>query len=922
MLFCSQSGRLRQCATALPLLVLAACVAQNTDSGALATPGRSPGVVASPSVPAPDARREGVVPLFRSDPYEFDELGVPLAFGFPFGAEENVQDLAQYVIFDGDQARPTELEVLSRWDTPAKPIRWALVRTLIDLGGSGAETLGLARADTKAPAVPSPLEVQETKAAYVVRTGEFLVEPSRKEGTIFRRIELGSKRIVEAKDNPQAGIVLVLPNGDTYRSRAHRAPNVRLEKSSPLYARFRITLDLVSDRGATLRPKEVRTVCSLEFHAGRSEVRLRVELQNDRAMHDRSGHFDPSSVLVFDRLSLGLALAAPVETVRTEGFYEKGKELRVLQRHEVKAPTDESQNFEYQLQAAGRVLETGKRHPGWLGFSGADYSVHAAVRWFWQNYEKGLLVKPGLLEFELWPSEGSYPRGDEGYRFAGGRRKAHDLFIAFDSQPEADPKTKTARFLDPVMVRAAPERYANTYALGPTDDGRSPFSADDPRAWRAYHRYNETLRAFVGVTRPPAHPRQRIHDIFEAKEIRGVVGGDYDLADWYGWPHFGDAAWDTGEYSSNHYDMPGSMALHFLRLGDRAFWDYAEPHMRFAAEFGQYWADDPDNGYPSLSFYEKTRHGAEKGPPTTYHLPSHNWLKRLVLLHWLTGDPFAREAAERNGRGLVRYFYEMWFSIKKPETLEYPKGWSVLTEPRFVTWTLENFLDLYALTGDPEWMSRSEDLVRAILYIFGKSGHINGGFDPKGGGALMTHYATEPLVRFHLESKNEPLRAEVLKMLEGVVLDTYGARGIRGAKGREVAFATGSGSDYRPACTLLSWDGGQGEACFGIFNGFVASLYGYVGDQLLRSKEPAAEQRGRRYLVHARELWIDGWLYPAYQSPGTEVEERATRDEDGFDYWYWINGFPNAAEKVNARLARMGLPYLYVLHRRALSSKP
>ncbi len=915
----SESRRLRQCAVGLPLLVLSSCVSQNTDPQPALVRGDRPAVVASV---AADGRKEGVLPLFLSDRNEVEAAAAPVVFGMPFGVEENVQDLTTYVLYDGEEARPTSLSVLSRWDTPSKPIRWALVRSHLDRRGAPNETLGLARTEGPPPTVQGAIQIEETKDAYLVRTGDFLVELARKDGTIFRRIELGAERIVEAKDHPQAGVSLVLPNGDAYRSRGHKSPKVELQESSPLYARFRLTLDLVSDRGVTLRPKEVRVVCSLEFYAGRPELRLRVELQNDRPMHDRPSHFDPSSRLTFDRLSLGLPLVSPVVSVRTEGFEEKRDRLRVLQRHEVKAPTDESQNFEYELQGEGGVIERGKRHPGWLGFASTSVSVHAAIRWFWQNYEKAISVKPGLLEFELWPSEGAYPRGEKGYRFAGGRRKAHDLFIAFDAKPNADSKAKTARFLDPMVVRAAPERYANTYALGPTDDGRPPFSSDDPRAWRGYHRYNETLRTFVGASRSPPHPRQRIHDVFEAKEIRGVVGGDFDLADWYGWPHFGDAAWDTGEYSSNHYDMPGSMAIHFLRLGDRAFWDYAEPHMRFSAELGQYWADDPDNGYPSISFYEKTLHGAEDGPPTTYHLPSHNWIKRLVLLHWLTGDPFAKEAAEKNARGLVRYFYEMWFSIKRPETIEYPNSWSVLTEPRFVTWTLESFLDMYALTGDAEWMQRSEDLVRAILFIFGKSGHINGGFDPKGGGALMTHYATEPLVRFHLESKNEPLRAEVLKMLEGVLLDTYGAKGIRGAKGHEVAFATGSGSDYRPACTLLSWDGGQGEACFGIFNGFVASLYGYVGDQLLGSKEAADQQRGRRYLVHARELWIDGWLYPAYQSAGTDVENRVPRDEDGFDDWYWVNGFPNAAEKVNARLARMGLPYLYVLHRRALLATP
>lgn len=873
----------------------------------------------SPRAAKPSPDRPGFLTLFVSDRSRHEEPSVPISFGVPFAASEDVQDVSAYAIFDGDDVRPTVLDVLSRWDTPSRPVRWALVRTALDLRAGSSPKLALGKPEGPASAPTHTVRVEETADAYRVHTGSMSLELSKKEGTLIRRVQLAERVLVDAGSHAEAGVTLALTNGEIYRSRRHRAPKLTLEQHSPLHARFHMAFDLVSDRGVTLRPKSVRVVCRLEVFAGRSEIKLRVQLENDRPMHDRPGHFDPSSIFTFDRLSLGFPLVEKFERIRTHEFDQAKERLRVLQRHELRNPTNESENFRYELLDGDRVLERGDRHPGHLAVAGRDYSIHAAVRWFWQNYEKALSVEPGLLRVELWPAEGSYPRGEKGYRLAGGRRKAHDVYLSFSAEAGADPALVTARFLDPVVVRADPSHYANTYAFGPTDDGRPPFSADDPRAWRAYQRYNETLRYFVGASRQPAHPRERIHSIIEAKEIRGVVGGDYDLADWYGWPHFGDLAWDTGQYASNHYDMAAFMAIHFLRLGDREFWDFAEPHMRFSAELGQYWADDPDVAYPSISFYEKTRHGAEDGPPATYNLASHNWLKRLVLLHWLTGDPFAKEAAEKNAEGLVRYFYETWMRIDQPEKIQFPGGWSVLSEPRFVTWTLENFLDLYALSGDPIWMKRSEDLVRAVLHIRQKTGHINGGFEPNGGGALMTHYAVEPLVRFHLESRNEPLQRELLKVLEEVLLDTYGAKGIRGAKGREVAFATGSGSDYRPACTHLSWDNGQGRACFGVFNGFVASLYGYVGDRLLGSAESSDQQRGRRYLAHARELWTDGWLYPSYQSPGSDPESRIPRDENGFDYWYWVNGFPNAAEKVNARLARMGLPYLYVLHRRAVA---
>ncbi len=837
------------------------------------------------------------VPLTVPDPSGVVRSAEPVTVGVPLPREPGVLSVDGLGLFDGTAAVPAQFRVLSRWDGPVtdatRPIRWVLVdfQATLPAGGSRVYTL---RDNGSGNAGPQGLTLDSSDpSAWVVRTGALEARIPLNRGAILDRVVVGGRVVLEDATATRASSGATLVDGDGTVYRTANAPcTLVLEESGPLRLVVRVECDLATAAGVRLHPGEVRVVTRLTFYAGKSDVRVRAELQNNGRYGDFDGSLDEQAALRFDALRLDLPLSlADARTLRTDGYQAAGTGAdvwRAYQGHQVNVVDDEAQNFLFGVTRNGATAATGGRHGGWIEVSDAGASVSAAVRWFWQNYEKALRADRGRLSVELWPAEGSWPPGGTTYLFEGGRHKSHEMLLSFAAAASADAAGNAARLASPLVPRTPSRWVFDTQALGMTDPGDQTFAGtgDDARMNAAYRRYNDLMRKRVGAAAADAERAGFVNTIVDAKERRFVGPGAF--ADWYGWANFGDDNWGDG-YSSNHYDMPGFLLTHFLRLGDRALWDVAEAHIRQATEFGQNWGIDPNTFVASISFYEKTNHGLF--PDWNRPAASHNWIRRLILYHWLTGDAAARDAALFNAESLWRYFHNA-FDITQPASFSLDE-WSPLQETRFMTWTLENWQEVYAMTGDPRWMQGCEDLVRCLLYKFQQWGHIEGGTPRTVGGSLMSHYGCEPLIRFHQASSNEPLKAQVMAMLRGIILASYEA---------DVVDAQGSGTAYRPAAIADDWDfPANPENYDTIFNGFAASVYAYVG--WVDGNAP--------YLARAHRLWADGVFYPEYSSAWPD---RPTRDRDRFDPWGWASSqFPNSDEKIWSRQTREGIPYLWVM---------
>jgi len=821
----------------------------------------------------------------------------PVTVGVPFPKSAAITDTANLALLDGAASLPAQFRVLSRWDGPATdatlPIRWVLVDSQMSLGAGETRTLTLKNSGS--PPAATPLVVDNSAPEFLhVDTGAMQVRIGKQRGNVFDRVTVGGKVVLDdpTPTREHSGIRFVDGNGTVYRSSLTTSPEVVVEEQGPLRATVRIASELTSAAGAVFHPGAVRVLHRIHFYANQAWCRMHSQLENNAVYGDFNSTLNTANVLNFDSLTVELPLALGSDrTFRTAGFQATGNaSWRVLQRHSVVNPNDESQNFSYELRQNGSIVATGSRHAGWVDLATPGGGATAAVRWFWQNYEKALGVSSDRVSIELWPSEGSYPSGTL-YQFEGGRHKSHEMVLKFYSTLGGDPGADLSRHFAPLLPRAPASWYAQSEALGMMDEGQLIVTGtdDDARMNQAYVRYNDLMKQRVGAVPPdPSRPEPR--NLPEARESRFRVGS-WATMDWYGWAHFGDAAWGDG-YSSNHYDLPGFLLIHFLRLGDRAFWDQAEPHIRQASEWGQYWGIDPNPFVPSISFYEKTQHGID--PDWFRPVPSHNWIRRLILYYWLTGHRAAYDAALFNAEGLWRYFYQA-FDISDPASFGFdPNNWSPLSESRFLSWTLDNILEVYALTGDAKWKTMCEDLVKCLLHAYVQAGHLDGAGARSLGDGLMSHYASEPLIRFHHTSSNEPLKAQLLAMMKGMIQVTYETDRVA---------PQGSGSDYRPAALADNWDGSNSapESYETIMNGFAASMYAYVG-----WKEGNAQ-----YLNVAHRLWADGVFYPEYYSPYPTRDPRVYATPDGWGWW--SSTFLGSDEKVLSRQTRSGIPYLWVM---------
>lgn len=561
-----------------------------------------------------------------------------------------------------------------------------------------------------------------------------------------------------------------------------------------------------------------------------------------------------------------------------------------MQTHAVVAETDESRNFSYAVTAGGSSVGSGARHPGWIAVGDGTTSVTAGIRWFWQTYHKALSLRDSSLVYELWPADGGFPSGS-GYTLQGGRHSRVTCRLRLDSGPVEAGRSSVGHTaaVKPLLMRAPGRYYAASGGFNVMDSGALVYSgtADDARMNRAYARYNTMRKIMAGAAPADADAETDVVSLVDAREARYEALGT--TADWYGWAHFGDNAWGGG-YASGHYDMGGFMMLHHLRLGDRALWDRGEEQAVFMSTYGQYHHFDANPYAPAVSFYEKTDHGGDADGDFTPPIPSHNWLRRLVYYHWLTGDMRAKEAALTNATGIHRYFAEA-MDVFTPGGLDS----FVLTEARFSGWSLDNALAVYQLTGEKKWI----DLARALYenglrYLYDSSGHLEDAGPREKGWVLFTAYTIEPIIRLYFQTEDAALKANILDLVRGV---------ITGTLEKEVVPHEGSGAAYKPTCITDEWDGSSPgpESNSMLYNLFCASAYALIG---WVDKKPA-------YLERAHRLFADGVLFHDYYA---SFPEHPTVDESAASPYTWASGvYPGSESKVHARFNRAGLPYLFIV---------
>jgi hypothetical protein len=371
------------------------------------------------------------------------------------------------------------------------------------------------------------------------------------------------------------------------------------------------------------------------------------------------------------------------------------------------------------------------------------------MRRFWQNAPRGYQVEPGKLSLLFWPNGGFWPRTqaahDAGtYQFEGGRRKTVETLVWFGSQE--DSPGDLCRIKDfPLFARASAEWYSDTGAVWPL--APAGMEASDSKLTEALHRYDQLQLAKVITDAGDSAGKESpvMSDRWGKVSIPGLWERAPEV--FCGWMNYGDLVWSHG-YCSLYYEWPYSMLQHYLRMGNREFFDVAEDMVRHRYDIDQYHVLKTAPYLGGFQRYEKGEHGnlSRQGPNNTQWeintAPSHTW-NRCLLLHWaLTGDPRSMETAQENGQAYRNFFFGQHKLGEKPKL-----PWGEFRSPG---WAIENFLALYEYTGEKKYLDWANEVFTKTLLAMeqenGGKGHII-----KDGkqGAQFTSYIVEPICRLH-----------------------------------------------------------------------------------------------------------------------------------------------------------------------------
>ncbi len=556
-------------------------------------------------------------------------VGVPL----PKGA---CADTRQLTVADAHGA-PVALQtrVLDRWADGS--IRWALLdfQAVVQTADAAFSLIvgGLApHADDRRAVV-----CRDADGVLEIDTGAAVFRVQRGHGHVFQSVAI-------------AGVPVIAPErtGFSVRSRegpcAIEFPEIALEEAGSMRTVVRARGQAVAPDASTLVDLDVR----LHFFSGSATVRVVVTVRNPRAAGHPGGFWelgDPGSVYLRD-LAFGL------------GLIDRGEPMAMWCSKEQEHPPEPvSLPFEiYQESSGGEQWQ----HPNhrnregvvplrWRGYrarSGAsesngdratpivgldtgERSLAVTLPLFWQNFPKAIEATASDLTLRLFP-----PQCGDVHELQGGEQKTHTFYVAFDRD----------------VVTSVPLDWC-----------RAPLRAMLPPAWY------EDACAIPYLTRRSDGARSRYDALIDAgvDQTLGFVA-KREVIDEYGWRNFGDLYADHEavqhpdarlvSHYNNQYDAVAGFAAQFIRTGDIRWWDLMDDLARHVVDIDIYHTDQDKSAYNHALFWH-TYHYVDAGLSSHRSYPKsprvggggpsneHNYATGLVLHHFLTGDPQAREAA-------------------------------------------------------------------------------------------------------------------------------------------------------------------------------------------------------------------------------------------------------------------------------------
>jgi len=663
------------------------------------------------------------VKLLVQDPAKVTRANDPVTTGVPFarGAVKDVDRLS--VRLAGDKIIPAQFLKLVPWDDGS--VRWALMDCQVNIPAGGKTELVL-RDDGKNRPPTNPVSIKDDAAAVTVSTGPLEFTVGKKKFNVFESLKVDGRETISQGSR---GMVLYKANGDAVV--AGVPETVKVEQAGPMRA-----IVCIKGKFPSVHNGLLGYTVRITAYAGKKFIKIQTWLENNGTFgyagmekYKRLKEWQYAPVLekgevkrpewlTFDGMAveLGLDLGGQIEAAcegvsatakfsveqRCRGVKEHGRQIGYRWG-----------DFEYAILADGKELKKGKRTDGVVMLRGDKAGLTAAIRDFWQNYEKTVALDGSTLKLWLWPTSGEWPRPTYSrsvrrgttayilkawhkpgtYLLAGGVHKGYEAILDFSDRGERQAWATVAR---PLMARAAPAYYAATEAA---PGFFAPAHAKSGDKWldAKFQAWNQMARnaADLGGKTSIYHGR------------RG--GGDH-FGYWYGWMDFGDVctrrklSHDVREGARGlRFDWTWIMLLNYLRIGDRGFLDLGTDMARHRIEVDQYWSERDAPEFCGLTHFDDggTREIHWIFSPKLRPCVLRNWLSGVVLYYMLTGEPKAYECCMANYSGIKHAWVEP--KRKKPGSRDL-----TLKSMR----PIQALCSLYDLTADKKYLTDALSLFK------------------------------------------------------------------------------------------------------------------------------------------------------------------------------------------------------------------
>jgi hypothetical protein len=536
---------------------------------------------------------------------------------------------------DGDEL-PIQVRILDRWNDGS--IRWALVDSVVDFPArTASHQLSLFVGRQQSARTPAaPLSITRADRLVIVETGVSTFEVSADAPALLT----AARRRGAALLDPRRTELRV--TGAQGRPFLVRWNTLIVEEQGPLRAVLRAEGEARSKSSVRLK-----LTARLHFHSVSPVVRLLLTVTNPSRAEHRGGFWElggAASVLL-EEVSIALGISGGGERLflsTTAGSWLPACRDRI----EIHQDSSGGENWAstnhvnrhgglsvrfrgYRATADDAIFEGDRATPIAL-VEGAHGVVGAAVPHFWQNFPRALRVTPEALSVSFYSRAAS-----DVQELQGGEQKTHECYLLLGSDPISDPPLEWCR--SRLVACTSPEWCGQSMAVPYLTPG-----ATDPH------------RGYVALTNAAIEGE----DTFAAKRER---------VDEYGWRNFGDIYGDHEAVShgrnsplvshfNNQYDGIAGFATQFLRTGGVRWWAHCQELAAHVIDIDIYHSDEDKSAYNHGLFWH-TAHHVDAGKATHRTYPraagstgggpsaEHNYTTGLMLYHFMSGDPAARQAA-------------------------------------------------------------------------------------------------------------------------------------------------------------------------------------------------------------------------------------------------------------------------------------